>query len=101
MPPWTPAPSPLPDLTVGKHAAPEGAAPHPLVSEALAHRTDSPGGAHSEERAVGWPAPPPPDGGGVGWPGDLPTGESHAVESPAEASSRRGWRRLFGRNHVA
>jgi hypothetical protein len=81
---------------VGKHEAPDGAAPDPLVNEALAHRTDSPGGAHSEERGLGWPAPPPPDDSGPGWPGDLPSGGSQAG-----VSSRRGWRRLFGRDHVA
>jgi hypothetical protein len=86
---------------VGKHEAPDGAAPDPLVSEALAHRTDHAGGAHSEERELGWPAPPPPDGGGLGWPADPSTGQSRAGGSPAAVSSRRGWRRLFGRNHVA
>ena len=86
---------------MGKHEAPDGAAPDPLVHEALAHRTGSSGGAHSEERGVGWPAPPPPDDGGVGWPGDLPTGQSQAGGSPAGAPTHRGWRRLFGRNHVA
>jgi hypothetical protein len=86
---------------VGKHAAPDGAAPHPLVSEALAQRTESPGGAHSEGSGLGWPAPPPPDDGGLGWPGDLPTAESHVGGSPAGVAARRGWRRFFGLRHVA
>jgi hypothetical protein len=86
---------------VGKHAAPDGAAPHPLVSEALAHRTDRPGAAHSEGSGVGWPAPPPPDDGALGWPQDPSTRESQAGGSPAGVPARRGWRRFFGLRSAA
>ena len=105
MPPWTPAPSPLPDLTVGKHAAPEGAAPHPLVSEALAHRTERSRGSATEgaasEGEVGWPGPPVPDGGGLGWPKDVATADSRTVEKPVAPVLRGRWRRFFGASRVA
>jgi len=110
MPPWTPAPSPLPDLTVGKHAAPEGAAPHPLVSEALAHRTERARGSATEgaasegaasEGEVGWPGPPVPDGGGLGWPKDVATADSRTVEKPVAPVLRGRWRRFFGASRVA
>jgi hypothetical protein len=72
---------------------------HPLVAGALARRAAD--GADGEqpppERTdrVGWPAPPAPGGGGLGWPGDDP---AEAVAAPAAemaAVSQRGWRRLF------
>jgi len=90
---------------VGKHAAPEGAAPHPLVSEALAARPEHPPGAHSEDAArdggLGWPGSPAPDGGGLGWPADLPSAGSPAGEQSAVGAQPRGWRRFFGLSRVA
>ena len=83
-------------ITVGKHAAPEGSAVHPLVADALARR--SPEGTDAEadpaERSgrVGWPAPPAPGGGGLGWPGEEPA-QDRGPRSGAQA--QRGWRRLF------
>jgi hypothetical protein len=89
---------------VGKHAAPDGAARHPLVSDALASRQDR-RGAHSEDAAreggLGWPDAPAPEGGGLGWPGDLPTGDSEDAQEPAAPTSRGGWRRFFGLGRVA
>ena len=97
-------------ITVGKHAAPDGSAVHPLVADALARRAS--GGADGQgeqapaERTgrVGWPAPPAPGGGGLGWPGEEPaqdvTAQPGAVApsgapSVAPSSAQRGWRRLF------
>jgi hypothetical protein len=99
---------------VGKHAAPEGSAVDPIVAGALARRA---GEGSDEEQTpaertgpVGWPAPPAPDDGGLGWPGHDP------AETPADAVARpateeptaapaaeprgpaaepRGWRRLL------
>ena len=82
---------------MGKHAAPEGSAVHPLVAGALARRAadgaDRHGEGAPEERTgrVGWPEPPAPGGGGLGWPGGDP---AEAVASPPPVS-QRGWRRLF------
>jgi hypothetical protein len=93
---------------VGKHAAPEGASVHPLVGAALASR-DAEGGSHREgqERPgsgseVGWPAPPAPEGGGLGWPADADAGPAtaEAAHQPV-AVLRRGWRRVFGARRVA
>jgi hypothetical protein len=90
---------------VGKHAAPEGAARHPLVSEALAARPEQELGAHSEDAArdseVGWPGAPAPEGGGLGWPADLPAAGSQAAATSAERAQPRGWRRFFGLSRVA
>jgi hypothetical protein len=95
---------------VGKHAAPDGASAHPLVAAALASRGDE-GGSHREgqERPgsgseVGWPAPPAPEGGGLGWPADA--GKAQAAAVPVTRTIlRRGWPRvvrgLFGAGRVA
>jgi hypothetical protein len=89
---------------VGKHAAPDGAAAHPLVAAALAQRAAGISGSRREDAAepareggLGWPDPPRPGGGGLGWPGKDPVEgvESAAAEESASATSRRGWRRLF------
>jgi hypothetical protein len=97
---------PAPELTVGKHAAPDGASAHPLVAAALASRGDE-GGTHREggERPgggseVGWPAAPAPEGGGLGWPADAGTAQA-AVVPVGRPVLRRGWRRLFGASRVA
>jgi hypothetical protein len=90
---------------VGKHAAPEGAAPHPLVSGAMAARPERTPGAHSQdtsrEGGLGWPGSPPPEGGRVGWPADLPAAGSQAGKASAERAQPRGWRRFFGSSRVA
>jgi hypothetical protein len=84
-------------ITVGKHAAPEGSAIHPIIAGALARRAAE--GADEEptpaERTgpVGWPAPPAPGGGGLGWPGREPAEADDSVALPA--AEPRGWRRLF------
>jgi hypothetical protein len=87
-------------ITVGKHAAPDGSAVHPLVADALARRAIS-GTDGQQEQApaertgpVGWPAPPAPGGGGLGWPGS----ESAGAGAPSVGEvpgAQRGWRRLF------
>jgi len=94
-----------PEFTVGKHAAPEGGSPHPLVVAARASRA-SEGGSHreGEERVgsgseVGWPAAPAPEGGGLGWPADA--GKPQAQDTVVRPIRRRGWRRLFGAGRVA
>jgi len=87
-------------MTVGKHAAPEGSAVHPLVADALARRAadgadDQPDPAERSGR-VGWPAPPAPGGGGLGWPGEEPAQDRAEEPDAAPPSvSQRGWRRLF------
>ncbi|RBY93062.1 hypothetical protein [Blastococcus sp. TF02A-30] len=88
----------------------------PLVAAALAGRAPEAGGAHREgtdhsssEGEVGWPEPPAPGGGGLGWPGDLdreggPSRGQHegGPGEPAPApAARRGWRRLFGISRAA
>jgi hypothetical protein len=96
-------------ITVGKHAAPEGSAVHPLVARALARRTDEAAeGQPPDERTgpVGWPAPPVPGGGGLGWPGREPEGAAAppAAEVPAADPPvvvQRGWRRLFRQRPAA
>jgi hypothetical protein len=93
----------MPGFPVGRHAAGQGAPAHPLVAAALAQRP--PGGArrHSDENGhepggserggLGWPGPPPGDGG-VGWP---PDGAAENVATTQEPAVQRwGWRRLFG-----
>jgi hypothetical protein len=74
---------------------------HPLVAEALARRAADGADARGEESPaertgrVGWPAPPAPGGGGLGWPGG---GPAEAVAPPAAelpAVAQRGWWRLF------
>ena len=70
---------------MGKHAA-SGSSSHPLVAEALTHRSGE-GGAHRQDRAhgndgpVGWPGPAPSPDGGIGWPADA----DQADEEPAPA----------------
>ena len=81
---------------MGKHAS-SGSSSHPLVAEALAHRTGE-GGTHRRDRGegtegpVGWPGPERSPGSGIGWPADA----DQAGEDPEPARARRGWRRLFG-----
>jgi hypothetical protein len=97
---------------VGKHAAAKGASADPIVAAALASRHDHSGGVHSAEVAgespVGWPAPPRPGGGGLGWPADavvdaaeVHAAEVHAAAELAEPALRGGWRRFFGTRRVA
>ena len=93
---------------MGRHAASEGSAVHPIVAGALARRTAESADGHGEQAPVegtgpvGWPAPPAPGGGGLGWPsGDpAPAGleDGRAERAPSDAASpaaQRGWRRLF------
>jgi hypothetical protein len=92
-------------ITVGKHLAPEGSAVHPIVAGALARRAADGADGHDEETPaertgpVGWPAPPAPGGGGLGWPDREPAEADadavalSAVQAPA--AEQRGWRRLF------
>ena len=111
---------------MGKHAAPEGSAVHPLVAGALARRAaDGPdehgldgqrldghrldghvaeghaaveqGEQSPAERTgrVGWPAPPAPGGGGLGWPGGDPADAAARPVTDVPAVAQRGWRRLF------
>jgi hypothetical protein len=95
-------------LTVGRHAAADGAAVDPVVAAALEHRGDGTSGPrHGADRSevtespVGWPAPDPrPAGPGegdapVGWPGSMPQ------EPPPVPAPPRGWRRLFGGGRAA
>jgi hypothetical protein len=88
---------------MGRHAADDGASAHPLVAGALEHRAPhgrhgTDGGAErggAERSGLGWPGPSP-DGSGIGWPADDSAEVETAVEEPAPAVRRRGWRRLFG-----
>jgi hypothetical protein len=105
------------ELTVGRHAADDGADVDPIVAAALRRRTapDAPGPArHAPQAAradgdagpgeggLGWPGEPG-DGTGLGWPADPLSGgpaegdasavTGHEVARPAR---RRGWRRFFG-----
>jgi hypothetical protein len=58
---------------MGKHAATDHSAVHPLVAEGLTHRPAAAVGAHREgapgirEGALGWPGEPPGDAP-IGWP---------------------------------
>jgi hypothetical protein len=94
-------------ITVGKHAASEGSPVHPLVAGALARRAadgaDGHGGQSAPERTdrVGWPAPPAPDGGGLGWPGRDPAEAQAPHVTEARAVAQRGWRRLFRQRPAA
>ncbi|MGY1703081.1 hypothetical protein ACI79C_00770 [Geodermatophilus sp. SYSU D00697] len=89
---------------MGRHAAADGAAVHPVVAAALARRAEGmPSGRHGDLRAegtrsnVGWPARTdegPSTGGSTGWPGGM---TDPAPQRPPAAPARpRGWRRLFG-----
>jgi hypothetical protein len=91
---------------VGKHVAPDGTLPHPLVAAALSRRAaDGPpahaSGAAGDEQGsgtggLGWPEPPAPDGGRVGWPGTGPATDAVDVSADREDTGRRrGWRRFF------
>lgn len=99
---------------MGRHAAGDGDSVHPVVAAGLAQRHGDAVGAHRDvggrsatDSPVGWPAPPAPDGGGIGWPGDLtPEGTaddsgSDRGEEPAPTARRRGWRRIFRSGRVA
>jgi hypothetical protein len=107
---------------VGRHSAAPGTPAHPLVSAALAGRSDDPAGAHRElpdpGSPVGWPGTPDdgdrlPGEGPIGWPGELrgsgadagrsPGGplRDEELDDPAPAGRRAGWRRLFGRVRAA
>ncbi len=79
---------------MGKHAS-SGSSSHPLVAEALAHRTGESRTRHRAEGTegpVGWPGPERSPGGGIGWPADA----DQADEDPEPAGARSGWRRLLG-----
>jgi hypothetical protein len=110
--PEQPSPEGGTGVTVGKHAAADGASAHPLVAAALAQRSADSTGAHrkgdlpaaSTGSGLGWPDPPAPDGGGLGWPGSISTdaasAEPEAAPAPsgpasAPATARGGWRRFF------
>lgn len=101
---------------MGRHAAADGAAAHPLVAEALAGRPGPSHRAHrpGSEGPIGWPGTGPTEGGGLGWPGDLPevrdqgdasgdeAEESEESDDEAEhATATRGRRRLFARRPAA
>jgi hypothetical protein len=96
-----PVPSSAAELTVGRHAAPDGSSAHPLVVDALARRPVDVSGAHRDDpgtrgSGLGWPAPPAPDGGGLGWPKkDSAEADDPAGEEPVTAVARRRWRRFF------
>ncbi|MGY2083798.1 hypothetical protein [Blastococcus sp. SYSU DS0539] len=96
---------------MGRHAAADGASPHPLVVAALAGRAADGAGAHrgsgpqgaAQEGGLGWPGGPTREGGGLGWPGDAdgPAPEPEPAGGAAESRGRRGWRRLFGTARAA
>jgi len=87
---------------VGKHAAPEGASADPIVAEALASRSRSAVHHAAVEGPVGWPGPPAPEGGGLGWPADAGrTEDGNAAQEPAPPVARRSWRRLLGLGRAA
>ena len=85
---------------MGKHAAPEGSAAHPLVAAALARRQSAMAGSPEQDDgaardgAVGWPGPPPGDSR-VGWPSKDAAEDSARADSPAAVPPQRGWRRFF------
>jgi hypothetical protein len=103
------------ELTVGRHAAGEGAGVHPIVAAALRRRPaavlpSEP--RHCQESrqltavdgegGLGWPGEPH-RGTGLGWPVELLPGAAVGQESavalrPAGPPVRRrvGWRRIFG-----
>lgn len=106
---------------MGKHsAAADDATVHPLVAEALARRSGSPGAAHDADApgrggSTGWPEPPPGGGSPVGWPDEARpdrageeqqsgNGRADRDAVPVDAADtplRRGWRRLFGATPAA
>ncbi|MGY1641173.1 hypothetical protein ACI782_08555 [Geodermatophilus sp. SYSU D00703] len=89
---------------MGRHAAADGAAVHPVVAAALARRAaGSPSGRHGDLRAetthtnVGWPGrtdEEPSSGNPTGWPGGMT--EQSPQRAPAPPARPRGWRRFFG-----
>jgi hypothetical protein len=91
-------------ITLGRHAADDGAGVHPLVAAALVarqtprtgtHRSDRPavaGTTSDGEGALGWPGSPH-DGRGLGWPRKA---DSHATPVQAPTAKRSVWRRLLG-----
>ena len=84
---------------MGKHAAPDGSAAHPLVAAALARRQSEAASSHREgapdhDGAVGWPGPPPGDSR-VGWPAKDSEQDSTRADSAQAVLPPRGWRRFF------
>jgi hypothetical protein len=110
------------ELTVGRHAADEGAGVDPIVAAALRRRPPSAEPAMPRhdleirqrqltgadgEGGLGWPGDPA-DGTGLGWPVDQAGPGQSADRGPraelvaaAEPARRRGWRRLFGSSSAA
>ena len=97
---------------MGKHAAPDGTSPHPLVAAAMSGRAADGQPAHASGAArdeqssgtggLGWPEPPAPGGGRVGWPGTGPATDAAEVDvDPEGGGPRRGWRRFFRLNSAA
>jgi hypothetical protein len=107
------------ELTVGRHAADDGAGVDPIIEAALRRRpefgtsgeprhaprlTRADGDGGPGEGGLGWPGDPSDgDGTGLGWPTDLVRGGATDGEQPAltlaedqRPARRRGWRRLFG-----
>jgi hypothetical protein len=105
------------ELTVGRHAADDGADVDPIIAAALRRgpATGAPGQARHAPRlaggdddggqgegGLGWPGDPG-EGTGLGWPTDRVSdgpseGDQPAVTEPEvpRPPRRRGWRRLFG-----
>jgi len=101
-------------ITVGRHAADDGAGVHPLVAAALQQRLTpgepgqprhlhgAPRAADERQGGLGWPGEPG-GGTGLGWPAEntvsaTDTEPGTRSERPAR---RRGWRRLFGGSPAA
>ena len=98
---------------MGRHAADDAAAAHPIVAAALQRRAPEALGAlrHARGRrpaaatgdGLGWPGSPP-DGTGLGWPADGQAASTPAAAGPdaltavPESPTPRwaGWRRFFG-----
>jgi hypothetical protein len=79
---------------VGTRTAADGASAQLIVADALAARTTVAGGVRSAEESrsegesgVGWPTPPPPEDGGLGWPRTSATPSGMRTGSPAGACS--------------
>jgi hypothetical protein len=89
---------------VGRHAAVDGSAVHPVVADALARRpADAAPGRHGALRAettesgLGWPGTTTTHEG-LGWPGGMsapPRQDAAPAESPQGPARPRGWRRFF------
>ena len=104
---------------MGKHEAADDSTIDPLIAEALTRRATDTVGAprHGEQSSapgegeVGWPAEPPVEDGGLGWPqraqvttraqeSERPTEDADDVTEPSRGDAprsapRRGWRRLL------